>query len=237
MTISKFLMTCAVCAVSISGISTSHGSNILSQDDHRTPTRSTEAHQSSVSSWSGVPRGNSLDDDVESVSARSARSTASMSKIEGAMDTLIEMLAKVPVSVTLPGDDEGKTPSDVNKSKAKFVKYALGNLIKAYTSLVVEYDRQTIQLKAAQDTITELRGQLQQTENNLVNTVETTPAEDANQTQLNNEDSPVETTPAVNNVPQWIGVTGGIVLGAGTVLLGNFIAEGFLSIAATIWGR
>lgn len=87
MTVSKFLMNVAVCALSIGGISTSYGADSFRSDDAGlvdglvTPARGSQAllnvgssarHLSESPSWRGIPRGGNTDPDTRSVSSMSA---------------------------------------------------------------------------------------------------------------------------------------------------------------------
>lgn len=236
MTISKFLMTVAVCAVSISGITTSHGSSALSADDVHTPARQ-QFGSPTDSNCNSAVRSQHDHEDAASSTGSIRSTTSTISQLTQSIEEIASMLAEIPKEVTFPPQLEGTTPQRLSNSKTGRIKHALRNLINAYTRLVVDYNSKTNKLNAAQDTITKLRGQMQQPENNAANPVDATPAVGDSQTPENNQSSPVETPSDVNNSSQWIAVAVGFVLGAGIVPLGNFIVEGYLSIAASFWGR
>lgn len=213
MTISKFLMNVAVCAVSIGGISTAYGAD-LDDTDERTPVRGPGHESASNSQYASLER--LRPDDDNRSEAGSVRSTTSIINADPQlireMDSLIEQLLQVPVTVTFPNYAEGKTPEFKGGTKLPSIRYALGNLVTAYKDLATVATDQATEIDRLKAILEELK------------TTDSSQADEVVNPQ-NVESS------------KWSYVAGGMVVGAAAVVATKLIVGSWPSIAAQFFRR
>ncbi len=145
MSISKLLMTAAVCTMSMAAVSTSYGATAASTNSFTagddtpaaadTPSRASLVALDSAR-WGGVSTGRAHRD-RDTMSVGSSMSTISQDRLAPSLKTLVELLKRVPREVAFP---DGKVKTAVVGAKATQLDIILTgctNLVDAYNGFAI----------------------------------------------------------------------------------------------------
>lgn len=133
MSISKLLMTAAICTISMTAVSTSYGASEDMLDDDSERGRFPALTSSNITKLTSQTN---LRKDQDAMSVGSSMSTISHDRLAPALKTLIDLLKKIPRDVTFPGGVVKTAITGAKPTQIELILTGYANLVDTYAGLL-----------------------------------------------------------------------------------------------------